>query len=300
MTAISCFSSACAADRAAPAAAAQKTFLDRCVETIDPKVASRLSLRSTMWNVAAVASLVAFTAISMLAFVATNLFAPVYVPITGISILLLLGLAKQGYEKLVSKADTASEKANQLKKINEKFHALDKASVQDIQHGLMQRGINWCTIPGMFQKPDDLLKLKPLMARQDYWSDYCGKLEEKKQAKLAEIAELVNHGDSIEPTEKIFNKRREVLFIEQAQLQTKVNAAFINAVMRRPTFTGDEDAVYRIPHILPEQRIMCDAFGDRKGREFLIFRNDVMPAFTTDDVKRLSVAEMGERISYAM
>ncbi len=279
--------------------APKKAFLDRCVETIDPKVASRLSLHSTLWKVAAVTSLVAFTILAMGAFVATNLAAPVYVPVAGISILLMLPLAKAAYQWLIRKAETNSEKATQLQKINEKFTAMDKASTQEIQAALAQKGIQWWSIPGMAQNPEELHKLKALLARQDYWGDYCGKLEERKQAKLKEIDHVSETLEEKEH-EKVFNTRLEVLFIEQAQIQTKVNAAFVNAVMRKPSFVGDESDVYRISCLLPEQRIMWQAFADHSGREYLRFNNDRLPPITMDEIIRMSVNELGERISQAM
>ncbi|MES2122788.1 MAG: hypothetical protein V4492_08455 [Chlamydiota bacterium] len=297
---MSAISAALPAQQRTEPAAPQKTFLDRCVETIDPKVASRLSTHSTLWKVAAVASLVIFTILSMAGFVATNLIAPVYVPIAGISILLLLAPAKAIYQKLISKAESSSEKATQLQKINEKFTSLSKATTQEIQTALAQKGIQWWSIPGMAQNPDELQKLKALIARQDYWTDYCGKLEEKKQVKLKEINEMLPEKMENTTHEKIFNKRLEVLFIEEAQIQTKVNAAFVNAVMRRPSFVGDESNVYYISCLLPEQRIMWRAFADQSGRDYLRFNGDRLPAINMDDIIRMSVSELGERISHAM
>ena len=61
----------------------QKSYLQFCEEELNPDLLASYSRKSTLWKVAAVATLVAFTALMVGALVASALYAPIFFPMIG-------------------------------------------------------------------------------------------------------------------------------------------------------------------------------------------------------------------------
>ena len=81
----------------------------------------------------------------------------------------------------------------------------------------------------------------------------------------------------------------------------EIEAAFVNAVLRKGDFNGVLEDVASMTDNSSIDRILANAVNQgTRMNQFLTFKNRALTPITFEDVKRLSVAELGQRIVAAM
>jgi hypothetical protein len=273
-------------------------FLDHCIEELDPSAATPFEKQSTLWNVAASATLIAFTVLAVSAFIATGIFAPIYIPIAGICALLLLNPVSEFYEKFQQYSKDAGARAEQLKEIVRHYDTLKEATPEELQRAIQRTGVTWFQIPGMFQHPENLSTLKPLLARHKFWEGQTQKLEQKSQIALQKAQEL-STTNSPENREEIYNLRTGALELQRQALESKVKDAFVLSVLRNPDLTGTLESVGDFSKLSNQERIIGNAVNDASVSALFTFKNTAFAALTADEVKQTSTADLSRRILVA-
>jgi hypothetical protein len=284
--------------------ASSQTYLQRCTEDLQPSNLSSWnpnswSWKSTQWQVAAVATYVAYTVFAVGGLAAAAAFAPVYIPVVAISSIFLLKFVQKGHDLFERWSDRASAHAGQLKAISRYLQELSSATPEQLQQILQQKGIQWFTIPGMLQNPNDLTRLKPLIARHNFWETHIQTLQENQQKKLNEAARLSSESYADNKNE-IYDLRCEALEIEKRVLEGKLKNAFINAVIRRPTHIGTLEDLGSITAISGQERAIGNATSATSVNDFFTFKNGRTPTLSGDDVKRMTTTDLAMRLLTAM
>lgn len=276
-----------------------KTYLQQCVEELEPSNLSSLQRKSTLWQVASVATLVAYTALAMTGLGLAAMYAPIYIPVLAVGSLFLLGPTQKGANVFEKWADEANARAEQIKEISQNCQAMSSATPQDLQQTLQQKGIPWFTIPGMVLNPANIDTLKPLIAHHAFWEKKIEKIETDKTSKLTQATKLAT--ENYEKNKEEINELREdVLNLEKNALESKIKNAFINAVIRRPDFKGAlENLGTFSPMTGPEQAIGA-AVGATSAAELFTFKNGRVAALTIDEVKRSRVPDLAIRLLAGM
>lgn len=280
-------------------AATSKTYLQQCVDDLDSSHISFWQCKSTRWRVAAVATYVAFTVLAVGSLAASAVFAPIYIPIIAVSSFFFLKVVNRGHDLFEKWSDQAYARIEQLKAISRHHQELTSATPEQIQHTLFQKGVQWFMIPGMMQSPANLARLKPLIARHNFWEGYVRKLEEKKQAKLIEAAKLSTENYE-ENKNEIYDLRSEALEIEKRALEGKLKNAFVNAVIRQPTYVGTMDGLGCFSIVSGQERAIGNAASAASVNEFFTFKNGRTPAITVGEVKSMAISDLALRISATM
>lgn len=281
------------------ATAPSQTYLQRCIEELEPGNLSSWKWKSTLWQVAAVATYVAFTVLAIAGLAAAAVFAPVYIPIVALSSIFLLKIVQKGHDLLEQWSDQASARAEQLKEISRHFEVLSSATPEQLQQVLQQKGIQWSTIPGMMQDPTHLAQLKPLIARHNFWEGYVQKLEEKKQIKLEEAAKLSQESYADNKNE-IYDLRCEALEVEKRAWEGKIKNAFVNAVIRQPAYVGTLEDFGNFTVISGQERAIGNAASAASVNDLFTFKNSLIPTISVDEVKRMTASDLAMRLIPAM
>lgn len=285
----------------APAPAPVQTFLSRCVEELTPITVSDFESTAKWKDIAALGTIIAFTALAIGAFILTGVFlSPLYLPIAGISALLLAPTAVSFYNKFDQEAQLAKMEAAKHTVIQRHYQDLTTMNTLQIQTILLQKGINWLQIPGMSAaNPARITEVNPLIARHLYWEGQIQTLENQKQEHQTKLQTL-RAGNPEENRENIFVAGQNILHSERLIADAKLKCGFINAVLRKPDFAGGMSQVGEISTLSTEERLVAGALGDAAANQLYVFNNRAIQPLTIDDVKRMSVAALGQRIVAAM
>jgi hypothetical protein len=278
--------------------ASTQTYLQKCIEDLEPSNISSWNRKSTQWQVAAIATYVAFTVLTIGGLAAATAFAPVYIPIVAVSSFFLLKSVKVGHDLLESWSVQASARAQQLKEISKHLQELSSATPQQLQQILQQKGIQWFMIPGM-QNPNNLTQLNPLIARHNFWERYVQNLEEKKREKLDEATRLSSESYADNKNE-IYDLRCEALEIEKRALEGKLKNAFIHAIIRRPAYTGTLEDLGTITLISGQERGIGNAASAASINDFFTFKNGRTPTISVDEIKRMTISDLAMRLIAAI
>ncbi len=256
-------------------------YLQRCVDELEPDMASAHETNATLWDIAAKATLVAFVILAVGAFVATGIFAPIYLPVVAVVAFCLLQPAFQLYQKFASYSLETEKRAEQLREITLEHNALpDNARLIGMKLAEMQ--IAWNTLPGMRQI-DDVNQLKPLIARHEYWSKQQGRFEAEANRLITATNELQTAAaaapaaptDSDAPSlrERVLTNRENAFNAQESALISKVNTAFIHAVIQRPQFAGALNDIADFDETSFTVRALSRHFNDPAADHFVLFKN---------------------------
>lgn len=276
---------------------AQKTVLQQCQEELNPELLASYDQKSTLWKVAAIATLVAFTALMIGGFIATALYAPVFIPIIGITSLILLSQINRVYRTFDNWSTQSHERADQLREINRHYHELSGSTPAQIQQILRQKGIH--NVTGMQYNDPNLTTLKPLIARHLFWEGHVEKLQKLKQEKLDEAAKLTSESFT-DHREEIYDLRSEALELEKQALESKVKNSFINAALRRPHFAGTLADVGTFSALSGQERAAGIPMNVAGAGEFFTFKARNVAPIQYNEVKQIGVADLAMRMLAAM
>ncbi len=300
-TSVALTTPAAAVTQSTTAAAPNKSYLARCVEDLSADKVSTLDRQSTLWTVAAGATFVAFTVLAVGAFVATAVLLPAYVPVAGLSALLLAMPVANFVKNFLEYSENSRKEANMHREIQNNYLDLTQGTPAQVQIDLMRRGITWFQIPGQqISRPQDLAVLNPVLAKARQLDTKIQDHLQTKDELTAEARQLAS-ADFAQNRQKIYDLRNAALFAEDLAMKTKIEAAFVNAVLRKGDFNGTLEDVATLSNIAYHERILGDELNDGAAvNQFLTFKNHAFAPITFDDVKRMNVAELGQRLVAAM
>ncbi len=290
-----------AAPAPAQAPAPARTFLATCVEELNPNTVSEFESQAKWKEIAAVGTIVAFIALAIGAFILTGIFlSPIYLPLAGISSLLLAPTVLSYYNKFHQESEFAKKQAAKHTEIQRHYQDLTAKTSVQIQEILLQKGINWLQIPGMTQaNPQKLDEIKPLIARHLYWEGQIQASEKQKQDQQTKLRDL-RAGNFEENRGNIYKTSQEILESERSIADAKLICGFINAVLRKPSFVGGMSDVGTMSTLSTGERLVAGALGDASANQLFAFNNRAIQPLTQDDVTRMNVAQLGQRIVAAM
>ena len=280
------------------------SFLARSIRDLDPRKTASFDLQSfnfqsKLWLVAAGVTFVAFTALAAGAFFYAGVFLPAYVPFAGIGALILAMPVANFVKNFLEYSKASNSQALKHQALQEYFEAENLQTPLQQQNNLAARGIAWHQIPNM-ANPSNLSKLNPILAQAKYLDDKMQKEVELKQKFTDQARGLVTAGFHLNRQE-IYDLRNAALAIEDRALQTKVHAAFVNAVLRKSNYNGALEDIATVSDVAYSERVLGEALGDLAGvNTFITFKNRNIVPISYADVKRMSVAELGQRLLVAM
>lgn len=277
------------------------SFLSSRILDLDPRKLSTYRTHSTLWLVAAGATFVAFTALAGSTFFYAGMFLPTYVPFVGIGALLLAMPVANFVKNFLECSEASRKEGVKFSKFQTNFENINAKAIHHLQNDLAARGIVWHQIPGVQRaNPESLSKLNPLLA----WAQY---LDDKMQEEMALKQDLTQEARDLANThfsknrQKIYDLRNAALFAEDRALQTKVNAAFTNAVLRKPNYSGSLADIVTVTDVGYHERILGEALSDPTvTSEFIKFKSRHFTPISYADFKRMTIAELGQRLVAAM
>ena len=280
------------------------SFLARSIRDLDTRKTASFDFQSfhfqsKLWLVAAGVTFVAFTALAAGAFFYAGMFLPAYVPFVGIGALICAMPVANFVKNFLEYSKISSSEAVKYQTLQDYFETLNLDTPLQQQNSLAARGIVWNQIPNM-ANPSNLSKLNPILAQACYLDDKMQNEVALKQKYIADASELART-DFLKNRQEIYELRNTALAMEDRALQTKVHAAFVNAVLRKSNFNGGLENIATITDVGYNERSLGDALGDSTGvNTFITFKNRNITSISYADVKRMSVAELGQRLVVAM
>lgn len=279
-----------------------KTYLQRMTEAIDQKQLGVLSKKALLWKIASVVT--AF----VLALLATGiLFASASLAFGIPAYVLLIGSAGIVSSKFYFIGQNQSVQLAFNKKLQSFHNQIKGATPLEIQENLLRKGIRWGEIPNMADHPENLRSLTPLIARQDMLESDMNALVLKRDTTIEKIAnrlEKYSNAQSVnqQTLSEVEVLRKQVISLNDKILKTKVEAAFVNAIIQRPNFRGDRKDVLEFTAVGAVNR----ALGELTDRIpsatniFAHFKNSRHAPLNTTEVQRETIPQLSQRIINAM
>jgi hypothetical protein len=274
-----------------------KTYLQRCEEDLNPELASSFDKAAAQLKMKETATLVAFTTLVIGGIIATSLYTPVFIPVTGFSALFLVEPVNRVCHSFKTQAKQASGRADQLRAVSRHYQTLAQSTPLELQQILERKGIY--IIPGMQRNDPRLTSLKPLIARHMFWEEHAESLQKRATEKLDEAAKT-DKKNSAEDREEIFTLRSEALEWEREALESKCKNAFINAVIHHSNFTGTFTDMGALSPLSGQERAIEAVQGVRNANHFFNFKNSAIPPILYSEAKHCPVFVLGSRMSAAM
>lgn len=269
-----------------------KNYLDRCVEQLDPSVASTREWCAFGYRTAAKAATVGYIVLAVSIFVATGIFAPVYVPIAAICTITFSNVVLVFIKNLYHTAEQFDERADKLKKIKLIYDNLASATPQQVATKLDELDI---TINYKSVDPTSLNSLKALIARYDFWQERSVTCEKQHAAALDE-ANRQSDENYFEHRFSINSLREDAVNLRRQSVDAKVRSAFILAVVQRPDIKGVLESIGDFPPIVPLEQLLGNYAEDDKVDELFTFKNKKIQPITIDDAQRKSSFELSKRL----
>ena len=288
-----------------------KNYLNRTAEALKPETISCLAKKHILWKVAAVVSAVALFALAIatlatsIALTVTGVLAPV-AAIVGVAGYVGLGLLAGFVGGTMWRAGENNKAQLEFsKKLAEHHDPLKSLTPAQIRENLTAKGLQDGQIPA---QDDALRTLTPLIARQDMLQAKIDGLTTEREAKIAEInsdlspASQTGLHSTPATLSNVYYLRNQVVRIDDNIAKTKVEAAFVNAVLQRPQFAGDTKDVYHFTNVDPINRALGQhADQNPSATEILVqFKNRQHAPLTVTDVRNSTVAQLSQRILAAM
>ena len=274
----------------------KKTYLDRCWEQLDPKQITSSQRSSTLWKIAAGASLVAYTVFALAVFISVTLFCPIYAPVTGLALTLAAPAAVAVYNALMKKAAQAQDEKKGIEALQKHYKPISSLKKESVQKKLSQLGI---TATKHFDQ------LKVLLAKRNCLLEAYRSFE-KKAKEQAKSLRKIQSSYAKQPHTKIEKnlkeKQKELLRTQRWVLEAKTATAFIDALMRAPHFTKFKKIpkdLYTFSPYGTTHQTLGNACNDPNAKIFLRFKNKKLKPITFKQAQRATIPELGARISPA-
>jgi hypothetical protein len=282
----------------ATAASQPISFLDHCIEDLSADKIASFDKTTNFWHIVSGVSIVAFFALAIGLFITTGFLVPFYLPFVGLGATLLAIPAVWQIQKFQQWAETAQIEANKSRAIQQHYTDLTTQTPLQLQRALLQMGIVWNHIPGMqIQHPENITRLNPLIAHAKFYETRTVDYLKEKDKYAAEAQQLTQPEDLPKRTEL----DKAALLCEGYALFSKLRNGIINAALRNPNMSkASVDDFATISESNYHAKFGGNTSSGASNDQFLIFKNRNLAPVTFDDLKRLSVAELGQRIFAAM
>ena len=273
-----------------------KKYLDRCIEQLDPSALNKSENDAFWYDIAGKALLVGFIALSVGGFVAVGVYAPTFLAVTGIAIMLVAaqvdGFVKESF---FQPSQVAASKAEALKEIQRHYQDLTRYAPENIKAVLQKMDIIWFLIPSMLQNPADLNTLKPLIASHQFWQ---GRIETLKQNRLKTLQKAQDlTSENFDQNRKEIKKlHKRVLELDKMVLISTVKDAFVLAAIRQPTLSKSLEEIGNFSTLTQQERVINNAIGYTTANTFFAFTNSTLAPLTVDEVKQTSTADLSVRL----
>lgn len=274
------------------------SFRGRCIEVLSPEKVSSMNLWSDVWSGVAVVSFVAFIALSAVAYIAAQILIPVYAPFVALTAIVLAIPGSSYVKKFNEWSEDYTKEALRLIGIQYHYRAMAFTKRPEFESMLQQRGIDWRQIPGITSEPNSLSELKPLLAHAMYLDEVIKKHFEDRDLHSAEATKLTAENFSAN-RDKISELNSKALYAEDRALEAKIDAAFVNAVLRKGDFNGDIATVAERISVPYFERIRGEALR-QPTHPVILFKNNNLRPITHSEVVSASVADLGQRFAAAM
>lgn len=235
--------------------------LNRYVQ-VQPAELTKLHLRKEkIWNIAAMACLVAYVVLATCAFVASNILAPAWVPLI-LAVIFTLSpvIYFSCYAKMKAMADDHAAKAIVEAGVARHLELLPTAP-EKITRILSSCGINAKNIKNI-DKLKSLTDLRPVIARFQYWNEVSDTALAKYRKGRGMLLRV--NVETAQDGKKIQALRKEALEQLESSQVAKVRSALQLKILQDPCLRGDENDndffSFQFPSI--EERLVRKHFMD--------------------------------------
>lgn len=279
------------------------TYLGRCEDEIDnsASIVKREERYALAYKVGAYALATFFVVVATAAVVLSSIYLPVFLPITGISIVVLTSAARRKVQDIFARATLHATTAKRTRDIALEAHMLRN------DNNLLQTQVRISDLVPSLK--GNLARCIPLLAHYNYWEKQHADYEKQVAAKLTEAEDAPN----MEKRSKICV---ELSKLRQKASQAKACQAFMLAVMQKPNFEGNPQELcslkdFSIPANLTKQTLTTsiehhpwtqNAILGQCGKSALaiVFRNKRIAPITFNQLQRLPAQELATRYLQAM
>jgi hypothetical protein len=273
------------------------SFLANCKLDLDPSRVSTYERQSTYWLIAAGVTFVAFTALAVGACFYTGMFLPAYTPFVLIGSLLAAGPVSSWVKSFLEYSKNSQLEAQKYTEIQRHHDVLVRKTREQIQSELVAHGIRTLRGTKEVRRIEDVT---PLLAQANYLSDKI-KNDVLLRHELTTEAKNFAASNFAEHRQKIFDLQHAALHMEDKILQTKIQAAFVNAVLRKGDFNGSLEEIGTLTDTIYMERLLGRELGNEEGiKNFLTFKHHNLAPITCTEVKRLTVAQLGAKLVAVM
>ena len=214
---------------------APTTYLKNCIDELDPKKATWLQCKATLLKVAAIATAILYVAACVAGVIACA-FSLISAPLFVFSAFVAAYPVHTLYRKILSHSEANEDQAKALREIKKEYELLSPLSSPQMQERLTQAGIRWEAISEFSGQREELVQLKPLLARYHYWERERRVREDIQRDWQQEIR---THRDRLYILTPLLAKNRWQL------MTAKINAAYALTAMQRPSLPSPE-LIYEI------------------------------------------------------
>jgi hypothetical protein len=260
--------------------------LNRYVTERPDQAAAACARKEVLWRVAAAVSIAAFLVLSAAATLATGVLAPIYLPVTAVALFSVTPIGVQLHSWLSSQSmlaqnnrEVEADAAAEWKKLTAPSH---------IEEALRRIEVNPRSLP-------HLDRVKSAVARCLYWKEAAPKKLD------AQIAKLTAQAAKNRDPERLAEMRDEILLLRDQKLICKVKAAYMRALILRPTIQKDISDVCSLELRGFGDRAIANHFGDETtANAFIRFKDKTMGTISLKEAARLSIAELSESLARAL
>lgn len=301
-----------------------RNFLHRCVQELDPEVAANHEWDAYLSDLAAKATVVATASLFVIANVAAlagiSLIAVVnlplalcalpFVPLAALASYFVFETGIDYYSTYSENSAKSQQKADKLRDIAQEYQSLpENAALTGIKLATMH--IQWNRIPGV-QQPEDLNRLRPLIARYDYWRKQQEVFERDVNTLAREASSLQNQnaipGIEIDPASQSNLATATRLLALKAQenaLASKAYAAFMHAVILRPEYAGsgfDDVAKVKFNRSVSAliESTLARQFNEPGADHFIVFQDRNIQPITLTEIRDNPIHVVAQRFVQAI
>lgn len=296
------------------------TFMQRCVQELNPEVSAELEWNAKLSDLAAIATAVSTISVIIIAGLGITLLSVVNLPVAlcGLALLpfatfFLSDTAFDHYEMHLKNASDSRIRAEKLRAISQEYQSLpEDAAMTGIKLATMR--IQWNTIPGV-QCAEDLNAFRPYIARYEYWRKQQEHFDRQANTLTTEASDLMNPAVNTTiarestPSQRaqgaVYYRLRSIGIQENA-LASKAYAAFTHALILRPEYTGDgfkDIAKVNFSHASEMEvveRLLAQQFNDPGANHFIEFHNENIQPLTFAEIRDNPIHVIAQRFVQAI
>ncbi|MBX3719725.1 MAG: hypothetical protein KF898_08770 [Parachlamydiales bacterium] len=296
------------------------TFMQRCVQELNPEVSAELEWDAKLSNIAAITNLVALGIFCVAEILGVSLISIVNplisicaIPFVGIATGFVGYAAAENYSMYSENSAKSQQKAEKLRAIAQEYQSLpEDAAMTGIKLATMR--IQWNTIPGV-QRAEDLNQFRPYIARYEYWRKQQEHFDREANTLTTEASDLMNPAvnTTIAPESTPSQRAQGAVYyrlrsigIQENALASKAYAAFTHALILRPEYTGDGFegiAKVKFSHASEMEvveRLLAQQFNDPGANHFIEFQDRTIQPITFAEIRDNPIHVIAQRFVQAI